>query len=104
MTRWCCFVGEWANRQLSIGTRWKTGSKAVVPSMNDSDAAPIRVIVRTDGHRPDISMYISEQEVRVVLTYEALIPAIRQALLDFSAGRVIPPPRTILGAGNADDR
>lgn len=48
-------------------------------------------------------MYISEQEVRSVLTYEALIPAIRQALIDFSAGRVNQPPRMILRAGNADD-
>ncbi|MBW8854257.1 MAG: ornithine cyclodeaminase family protein [Bradyrhizobium sp.] len=48
-------------------------------------------------------MYISEQEVRSVLTYEALIPAIRQALIDFSGGRVNQPPRMILRAGNAQD-
>jgi ornithine cyclodeaminase/alanine dehydrogenase-like protein (mu-crystallin family) len=48
-------------------------------------------------------MYISEQEVRAVLTYEALIPAIRQALIDYAAGRVNQPPRMILRAGNADD-
>lgn len=48
-------------------------------------------------------MYVSEQEVRTVLTYEALIPAIRQALIDYSAGRVIQPPRTIMRAGNATD-
>ena len=48
-------------------------------------------------------MYISEQEVRSVLSYEALIPAIRQALIDFSAGRVNQPARMILRAGNADD-
>ncbi len=48
-------------------------------------------------------MYISEQEVRSVLTYEALIPAIRQALIDFAAGRVNQPPRMILRAGNAED-
>lgn len=47
-------------------------------------------------------MYISEQEVRSVLTYEALIPAIRQALIDFSAGRVNQPARMILRAGNAE--
>ena len=47
-------------------------------------------------------MYISEQEVRAVLTYEALIPAIRQALIDYSAGRVNQPPRSILRAGNAE--
>ena len=48
-------------------------------------------------------MYISEQHVRSVLTYEALIPAIRQALIDYTAGRVTQPPRMILRAGNADD-
>lgn len=48
-------------------------------------------------------MYVSEQEVRAVLTYETLIPAIRQALIDYSAGRVNQPPRMILRAGNADD-
>lgn len=48
-------------------------------------------------------MYVSEDEVRAVLSYEALIPAIRQALIDYSAGRVNQPPRTILRADNADD-
>jgi ornithine cyclodeaminase/alanine dehydrogenase-like protein (mu-crystallin family) len=48
-------------------------------------------------------MFISEPEVHALLTYEALIPAIRQALIDFSAGRVQQPPRTILRAGNAED-
>jgi thiomorpholine-carboxylate dehydrogenase len=47
-------------------------------------------------------MYICEQEVRDVLTYEALIPAIRQALIDYSAGLVDQPPRMIQRAGNAD--
>ena len=47
-------------------------------------------------------MYISESEVRQVLTYEALIPAIRQALLDYSAGGVEQPARMILRAGNAE--
>ncbi|MGA9670200.1 MAG: ornithine cyclodeaminase family protein [Terracidiphilus sp.] len=47
-------------------------------------------------------MYISEHEVRGVLTYEALIPAIRQALIDYSAGLVEQPARMILRAGNAE--
>src|ERR1019366_5423577 len=46
-------------------------------------------------------MYISEDKVREVLTYEALIPAIRQALIDYSAGLVDQPPRMIQRAGNA---
>jgi thiomorpholine-carboxylate dehydrogenase len=48
-------------------------------------------------------MFISEDEVRAVLSYEALIPAIRAALIDYSAGRVVQPARTILRAGNTED-
>ncbi len=33
-------------------------------------------------------MYIPEDEIRRALTYEALVPAIRQALIDYSAGRL----------------
>ena len=47
-------------------------------------------------------MYISEHEVRAVLTYEALIPAIRQALIDYSAGLVDQPARMVLRANNAE--
>ncbi len=51
-------------------------------------------------------MFIPEHEVRAVLTYESLIPAIRQALIDYSAGRVEQPARTVLrvhnGEGNAN--
>jgi len=47
-------------------------------------------------------VYISEHEVRAVLTYEALIPDLRQALIDYSAGLVDQPARTILRAGNAE--
>jgi thiomorpholine-carboxylate dehydrogenase len=47
-------------------------------------------------------MYIPENEVRAALTYEALIPAIRKALIDYSAGLVTQPARTILRAGNAE--
>jgi ornithine cyclodeaminase/alanine dehydrogenase-like protein (mu-crystallin family) len=47
-------------------------------------------------------MYILEHEVRALLTYEALIPAIRQALINYSAGLVDQPPRMILRAGNAE--
>jgi ornithine cyclodeaminase/alanine dehydrogenase-like protein (mu-crystallin family) len=41
-------------------------------------------------------MYIPEDEIRKVLTYEALIPAIRQALIDYSTGLVEQPLRTVL--------
>jgi thiomorpholine-carboxylate dehydrogenase len=47
-------------------------------------------------------VYIPEHEVRAVLTYDALIPAIRQALTDYSAGLVDQPARTILRASNAE--
>ncbi len=49
-----------------------------------------------------IPVYISEHEVRAALTYQALIPALRRALIDYSAGKVNQPPRTILRADNAD--
>ncbi|HEX8810811.1 MAG TPA: ornithine cyclodeaminase family protein [Terracidiphilus sp.] len=53
-------------------------------------------------------MYISEDEVRSLLTYDALIPAIRQALIDYSddkaaeQSKVDQPPRTILRPGDKD--
>src|SRR5579885_2356074 len=49
-------------------------------------------------------MYISEDQVREVLTYEALIPAVRQALMDYSAGLAIQPPRTIMRTGISEER
>ncbi len=39
---------------------------------------------------------LTEEQVRAVLTYEELIPAIRKALMDFSAGRVHQPLRSII--------
>jgi ornithine cyclodeaminase/alanine dehydrogenase-like protein (mu-crystallin family) len=39
---------------------------------------------------------LTEEQIRGVLCYEDLIPAIRQALMDFSAGRVTQPVRTIV--------
>lgn len=48
-------------------------------------------------------MYISEDEVRAALTYEALIPAVREALIDYSAGNVVQPARMIMRAGIAED-
>ena len=47
-------------------------------------------------------MYIPESEVKAHLRYQALIPAIRQALMDYSAGRVVQPARSIMRAGNAE--
>src|SRR5277367_2655341 len=39
---------------------------------------------------------LTEEQVRAVLTYQDLIPAMRKALMDFSAGRVQQPVRTII--------
>jgi ornithine cyclodeaminase/alanine dehydrogenase-like protein (mu-crystallin family) len=41
-------------------------------------------------------MYIPENQLRTALTYEALIPAIRQALIDYSSGKVEQPLRQAL--------
>ena len=41
-------------------------------------------------------MYIPEDQIRGLLTYEALIPAIRQALADYSTGKVEQPLRSVL--------
>jgi ornithine cyclodeaminase/alanine dehydrogenase-like protein (mu-crystallin family) len=39
---------------------------------------------------------LTEEQIRELLSYQELIPAIRQALMDFSAGRVQQPVRTIV--------
>src|SRR5271170_1960297 len=44
----------------------------------------------------DKVLFFNEDQVRDVLSYDELIPAIRQALMDFSAGRVIQPLRTVM--------
>ena len=47
-------------------------------------------------------MYIPETEVRAALTWEELIPAIREALIDYSGGGVQQPARMVMRAGNAE--
>lgn len=44
----------------------------------------------------DKLLFLNEDQVRSVLSYDDLIPAIRQALKDFSAGRVVQPVRTVM--------
>ena len=44
----------------------------------------------------DKLLFLNEDRVREVLSYDDLIPAIRQALMDFSAGRVVQPLRTVM--------
>lgn len=73
--------------------------------MSGSSGGPDRDLARTSGTRGctlKSRMYIAEDEVRSLLTYDELIPAIRRALIDYSAGRVNQPPRSILRAGNAE--
>jgi ornithine cyclodeaminase/alanine dehydrogenase-like protein (mu-crystallin family) len=41
-------------------------------------------------------LFLDEDQVRAVLSYDELIPAIRLALMDFSAGRVVQPLRTVM--------
>src|SRR5271167_4009996 len=40
--------------------------------------------------------FLNEAQVRALLSYDALIPAIRLALMEFSAGRVLQPMRTVM--------
>src|SRR5271170_2579016 len=44
----------------------------------------------------DKVLFFNEDQVRDVLSYDELIPAMRQALMEFSAGRVIQPLRTVM--------
>jgi ornithine cyclodeaminase/alanine dehydrogenase-like protein (mu-crystallin family) len=46
-------------------------------------------------------MYLSEDQIRPLLSYEELIPAIRQALIDYSTGKVEQPLRQILRVKDA---
>ncbi len=39
---------------------------------------------------------MTENQIRAVLSYDDLIPAIRQALIEFSAGRVVQPLRSVM--------
>src|SRR5271154_698117 len=44
----------------------------------------------------DKGLFLSEDQVRAMLSYDDLIPTIRKALMDFSAGRVVQPLRTVM--------
>jgi ornithine cyclodeaminase/alanine dehydrogenase-like protein (mu-crystallin family) len=44
----------------------------------------------------DKLLFLDEDQVKAVLSYDELIPAIREALMDFSAGRVVQPLRTVM--------
>ncbi len=51
--------------------------------------------------RTDKLLSLNEDQVRAVLSYDDLIPAIRQALMDFSAGRAVQPVRTVMRVPSA---
>src|SRR5713101_9970054 len=44
------------------------------------------------------SLYLDEEQVRKHLRMEELIPAIQKALIDFSAGKVTQPVRSVISA------
>jgi thiomorpholine-carboxylate dehydrogenase len=44
----------------------------------------------------DKQIFLNEDQIRAVLSYDDLIPAIRQALMEFSAGRVVQPVRSVM--------
>lgn len=46
-------------------------------------------------------MYLSEDQIRPLLRYESLLPAIRQALIDYSTGKVEQPLRQVLRVKDA---
>jgi len=41
-------------------------------------------------------LYLDEERVRVLLQWDELIPAMENALADFSLGRVVQPVRNML--------
>ena len=45
-------------------------------------------------------LFLNEDHVRAALSYEELIPAVRQALMDYSAGRVQQPLRMVMPVGS----
>jgi len=49
-------------------------------------------------------MYIPESRIHGLLSYEVLIPAIRRALIDYSAGRMVQPLRSVLRVHDEDGK
>lgn len=45
-------------------------------------------------------MHVTDEQVRGVLSYDVLIPAMSRALADFSAGRTVQPVRTTIPVAN----
>ncbi|MEI9978782.1 MAG: ornithine cyclodeaminase family protein [Edaphobacter sp.] len=44
----------------------------------------------------DKLIFLTEEQIQAVLSYDDLIPAIRQALIEFSSGRVVQPLRSVM--------
>ena len=86
--------GSLASASFSHRPKSSSGSSnsrcaSIHVSMVASDSDPMA------SHENEDSM-LTEEQVRALLSYEELIPAIRKALMDFSAGRVQQPVRTII--------
>ena len=53
--------------------------------------------------KSDRPIFLNEEEVRQHLRMADLIPAMEKALIDFSAGRVTQPVRSIIHVGRPAD-
>ena len=49
---------------------------------------------------PDALVFLTENQVRALLSFDELISAMRQALIDFSSGRVIQPVRSVMSVAS----
>jgi ornithine cyclodeaminase/alanine dehydrogenase-like protein (mu-crystallin family) len=59
-------------------------------------AADATVSNNVESMLTDKLLFLNEDQVRAILSYDDLIPAIRKALMDFSAGHVVQPVRTVM--------
>jgi ornithine cyclodeaminase len=60
-------------------------------------AGSIRVAHAGDSsYDPRMTIHLDDTQVRRLLTLDALLPAMRRALIDLSAGRVVQPLRTVM--------
>jgi len=85
--------------QISGYEEWKFGTDGLIlESQGHFDAADYERQLNTG---PSYPRFFSEQDVRARLRMADLIDAMEQALVEFSAGRVQQPVRTVLEFGKA---
>src|SRR5206468_3168869 len=87
--------------QLSILSEWPALSKHCGCDLPGVRAANLGLHKKTTGRRRKREycvniQFIDEEQVRAVLSYHELIPLMRRALMDYSAGRVLQPLRAVL--------